>query len=462
MKADQLWKTVLSDLEVSISHGNFLTWIRPTKLNRIQRIDVGRQLIEIACPSAYHRQFIEERYLGQIKEALDRITKRNNELVFIVGNNFAHLSHAEESQTPLFQKQSKKQTLQNLYQEAVLGARLREDFVFETFAVSSSNEMAHAAAQAVAKTPGKAYNPLYLYGGVGVGKTHLTQAIGRVVLKKSPESSVIYCTGEEFTNEIIQAIRRKQTHPFKKKYRSADLLLIDDVQFIAGKTAVQEEFFHTFNAIQQEGGQTVLVSDQPPHEIDGLEARLKSRFEGGLNIDIQKPNFELRTAILLIKAKTLGVLLSMELAQLIAANIESARRLEGFLMRLATESKLRGQEISESLIRGLLGNVSETEVRSLPTNVRPKEVLKIVASHYNIKPSLLSGPRRLKILVAPRHLAMYILRTEMQLPLEEIGGLFGGRDHTTVMHAVDKITNSLSRSEGMRIDLSAIRKKINN
>jgi len=270
---------------------------------------------------------------------------------------------------------------------------------------------------------------------------------------------MIYCTGEDFTNEIINAIRRKETYPFKKKFRSADLLLIDDAQFIAGKTAVQEEFFHTFNAIRQEGGQIVLVSDQPPQAIDRLEDRLRSRFEGGLTIDIQQPNFELRTAILLIKAKTLGVALPMDVAQLIAANIESVRRLEGFLARLMTESSLRNQEISEPLVRGLLGNLNDAEVRASPS-VRPKEILKIVATHFNITLSALEGPRRSKPLVIPRHLAMYVLRTDHHLPLEEIGSLFGGRDHTTVIHAVDKVTKHLSDSELLRVELSSIRKKI--
>ena len=457
MNVDQLWKTVLSDLEVSLSRGNFMTWLSPTRLTRVQQVDAGRQIAEIACKSPYHRQFIEERYFAQIKEALDRVTKRKNELVFVIGKFSSPASVSAIGNGPLFETESP--SLHQQYQQAYLRARLREDFTFDTFAVSPSNEMAYAAAQAVAKTPGKAYNPLFIYGGVGVGKTHLTQAIGHAVLLQRPDAAMIYCTGEDFTNEIINAIRRKETYPFKKKFRSADLLLIDDAQFIAGKTAVQEEFFHTFNAIRQEGGQIVLVSDQPPQAIDRLEDRLRSRFEGGLTIDIQQPNFELRTAILLIKAKTLGVALPMDVAQLIAANIESVRRLEGFLARLMTESSLRNQEISEPLVRGLLGNLNDAEVRASPS-VRPKEILKIVATHFNITLSALEGPRRSKPLVIPRHLAMYVLRTDHHLPLEEIGSLFGGRDHTTVIHAVDKVTKHLSDSELLRVELSSIRKKI--
>lgn len=455
MNSDQLWKTVLSDLEVSLSRGNFMTWIFPTRLVKLQQIDAKRQIAEIACKSAYHRQFIEERYLGQIKDALDRITKRKNEILFVI-RDFSVEQPSSDTNGPLFQPETSSFIQQ--YEEAFLRLRLREDFTFETFAVSSSNEMAYAAAQAVAKSPGEAYNPLFLYGGVGVGKTHLTQAIGHAVLRQDPNASLIYCTGEEFTNEIINAIRKKETFPFKKKYRSAKLLLIDDAQFIAGKTAVQEEFFHTFNAILQEKGQIILVSDQAPHEIDELEDRLRSRFEGGLSIDIQQPNFELRTAILLIKAKTLDIKLPMDLAKLIAANTESARKLEGFLARLSTEAKLRNQDISEVLVRGLLGKTNENEISSIPV-IRPKEVLKVVAAHFNIALAALEGPRRSKSLVAPRHLAMYMLRTYHHLPLEEIGKLIGDRDHTTVIHAVEKITKALSESEQLRIELTSIRKK---
>jgi chromosomal replication initiator protein len=457
MNTEELWKTICSDLELSISHSNYMTWIRPAKIIHIQQVDVGKQKIEISCPSPYHKQHLEERYIDQITEVFDRVTKLKNSVSFIVG--LQQTSQQQSGDGPLFQPASLKLNQLDYYHESVVRARLREDFIFTTFAVSNSNEMAYAAAQAVAKTPGIAYNPLYLYGGVGVGKTHLTQAIGHSVLKQKPDAVVIYCTGEEFTNEIIDAIRRKQTHPFKKKYRSADLLIIDDIQFIAGKSTVQEEFFHTFNAIQQEGGQIILVSDQPPHAIDGLEDRLRSRFEGGLIIDIQQPNFELRTAILLIKAKRLNLNLPMNIAQLIAANIESARRLEGFLTRLSTELKLRNQDLSESIVRGLLGLVQERDIKILPS-IRPKEAIKVISKHFNIPQNLLIGPSRLQSLVFPRHIAMYIFRIELQLPLEEIGVLFGGRDHTTVMHAINKISRSLSTNERLRIELSTIRKKI--
>lgn len=459
MKSDKLWKTVLDDLEVSVSKGNFITWLKPTLLRKIQQLNAKQQIAEVCCPSAYHRKYIEERYLGQIKDALDRITQKNNDVALVVGDLPLIDSLQRVDSGPLFEQ--KNFSSQDLYQRSVFKAKLRQDFTFDVFAVSSSNDMAHAAAQAISKTPGKAYNPFFLYGGVGVGKTHLIHAIAHEVLLKTPEIVLVSCSGEEFTNEIIDAIRKKQTFMFKKKYRSADLLLIDDIQFIAGKSTVQEEFFYTFNTVQREGGQIILVSDQPPHEINGLEARLRSRFEGGLTIDIQQPNFELRTAIVLIKGKAFGANISMEVAQLIAANIESTRKIEGFLTRLLTESKLRNCEIKEPLVRSLLGNIQTPAVATQP-NIRPKEVIAVVSKHFNISTSRLIGPIRKKQVVFPRHLAMYFLRTELSMSFEEIGSLFGGRDHTTIMHAVDKITSSLSVKDGVRIELASLRQKIYN
>lgn len=318
--------------------------------------------------------------------------------------------------------------------------------------------MAYAAAMAVTKSLGKAYNPLFLYGGVGVGKTHLTQAIAQTVLQHNPRAKAVYCTSEDFTNEIVNAIRRKTTEEFKKKYRSARLLLVDDIQFIAGKDRAQEEFFHTFNSITRVGGQIILTSDRRPDEINKLEDRLRSRFEGGLAIDIQPPNFELRTAILLIKAQQKKVRLPMDVAQLIAGNITSTRKLEGFLIRLITETKTKNEPITPELTSALLG---QTGQNTIPHRlVRPKEVLRTVASFYNLKVSDLTGPRRLKPIVVPRQILMYLLRTELKVPLMEIGRLLGDRDHTTIMYGVEKITNNLSTSEKLRVEIVGIKQKL--
>lgn len=456
MDRETLWKTVLGELQVVLSPTNFKTWVRETELVKIDTAGDNRQMVTIACKSPYHRETVENRYYGQIKMILDKLTEKRNELVFAV-QPVKQGEILEPSAGPLF-SQNGLNSGTDMYKRAVERVRLRADFVFDTFAVSNTNEMAYAAAAAVAKNPGQAYHLLFFYGGVGVGKTHLMQAVGHQLLQDVPEAKVIYCTGEEFTNGLIDAIQRKTTQQFKQKFRTVKLLMVDDVQFIAGKDYVQEEFFHTFNAIAQNRGQIILTSDRLPTEIRGLEDRLRSRFEGGLTIDIQQPDFELRTAILRIKAQAQGVDLPMDTAKLIAANIESTRRLEGFLMTLMALSKTRGEAITPEMVTAQLG-VSQ------PSNgerkyIKPKEVVEIVAGHFNLKSTLLRGERRSKDLVEARHIAMYLLRIDLGVSLEEVGSHLGGRDHTTVMHAVDKIKANLSNSENLRTEVESIRKAL--
>jgi len=332
---------------------------------------------------------------------------------------------------------------------------LRSDYTFETFAVSTTNEMAHAAATAVSNRPGSAYNPLFLYGGVGVGKTHLMHAIGNNILKNDSNMRIIYSTGEEFTNEIVHAIRNKKANQFKAKFRSADVLLIDDIQFIAGKNAVQEEFFHTFNALTKELHQIVLTSDRPPHEMTLLEDRLRSRFEAGLMIDIGQPSFELRTAILLVKAKAARMDIPIELAKIIASQVESARKIEGIITSIRSEVELKRRTISPELIQDIL-RVEITDKR--PTiKVTPSEIIRTVANHYKLKQTAIKGTRRSKPLVTARHIAMYLLKEDLSLPLTEIGKWFSGRDHTSVLHAVKKIDKEMSINDVVQQDISALR-----
>lgn len=453
MDKKKVWKTVLENLKINLSAASFATWFPQTFIIRFRSVDKKRQITEIGCPSNFVQTTIETRYYSLIKEGLDQATDKKNDLVFVV-KQLKTKQAKERGKEPLFKVKEKAIKTENFIQKA----GLRTDFTFETFAVSSTNQMAYAAATAVAKTPGKAYNPLFLYGGVGVGKTHLMQAIGATILNQTPKTAIIYCTGEDFTNEIIDAIQTKATREFKKKYRSAKILLIDDIQFIAGKTAVQEEFFHTFNAILRVGGQIVLTSDRKPDEINQLQDRLRSRFEGGLTIDIQEPNFELRTAIILIKAQQKGIDLSMDVAQLIASNITSTRRLEGFLTRLLSEAKLKREPVTPNLASALLGH---TNGPSLPKKmVKPREIMTSVASYFNLKLSDLTGSRRMKSIVVPRQILMYLLRIELKVPLMEIGRLLGGRDHTTIMHGVDKITKLLPESEDLRVDIAGIKQKL--
>jgi chromosomal replication initiator protein len=459
MNKKDIWESVLAELQLNLSKPIFSSWFSKTKVLNIKKAGNKKRIIEIAVANPFAKNTIEERYAGQIKNILDKITKKHTEPAFIVKPDaFIKSKKISKDSTPLLTVNYAKEKKIAL-KKAVQKIGLRPDFTFKDFAVSSTNEVAYAAAKAVAKSPGKVYHLLFLYGGVGVGKTHLMQAIGHEVLDDKYNTLIVYSTAEEFTNEIIHAIRTKSTSQFREKYRPARILLIDDVQFIGGKDTVQEEFFHTFNTIHRAGGQIVLTSDKMPDKIDGLEDRLKSRFEGGLTIDIQNPNFELRTAILLIKAQQWGKALPMDVAQLIAANIESTRKLEGFLIRLITEIDAKKQPMTPDLAKKLLGKIV-VEKKEQKKTVRPKEILKAVCNYFDLKLSQIKGPKRAKDIVVPRQIAMYLLRTELEVPLMRVGEMFGGRDHTTVMHSVEKIEKEVNISESVRLDIEALKKRI--
>jgi len=444
MSNESIWKNIQEELKLSISKTHYQTLFSSTQL-----VSLEKEIATIGCPSSYIREMIESRYYSLLKEILDRQTGKNNSLVFIVKPLIA----PKTEMGPLFSQASEVTISKNL------DNRLRPDFTFDNFAVSSSNQLPFAAATAVAKNPGLAYNPLFIWGGVGVGKTHLMQAIGNEILKTNLETKVLFCPGEEFTNEIIEAIKSKTTELFRKKFRTIKVLLLDDIQFIAGKVTVQEEFFHTFNAIQRQGGQIVLTSDRPPEEIAKLEERLRSRFEAGLIVDIPAPDFELRTAILLIKARQRKIDLPMNLAQLIAANIESTRKMEGFLTRLQTESETKNIPFSPELVNSLLGKTL-AEKEFAQKTIKPKIVIETLADYYHLKVSQLKGQSRNKQIALPRQMLMYLLRVELNLPLMEVGKLLGGRDHTTIMHGVEKITNLLKESEDLRVDISGIKQRL--
>ncbi len=337
-------------------------------------------------------------------------------------------------------------------------AGLRLDYTFDTFAVSTTNEMAHAAALAVSSQPGTAYNPLFIYGGVGVGKTHLMHAVGNNILKNNPDSKILYCTGEDFTNEIVSAIQMKKTMVFKEKYRAVDILLIDDVQFIAGKNTVQEEFFHTFNTITKRSGQVILTSDKPPHEIGLIEDRLRSRFEAGLMVDIQQPSFELRTAILLIKATAYHLSIPMNLAQIIASKVDSARKIEGIMKSLKSEVELKHREITPELIDEIFKVSNETNKEKL--RIKPFDIIKTVSEYYHIKQSVIRGQQRIQSIVRARHVAMYFMKSELGIPLVEIGRWFSNRDHTSVLHAMKKIEAELKVDEDLMQEVASIRPEL--
>lgn len=376
-----------------------------------------------------------------------------------IPNGFAPQSRQNYSSSPRVEDLFSQSSIQNATVDrakvAAQTAGLRADYTFDTFAVSGTNEMAHAAATAVSQRPGTAYNPLFLYGGVGVGKTHLMHALAHNILQSEPTTKVIYCSGEEFTNEIVSAIQTKKALRFKDKYRNAQVLLIDDIQFIAGKNTVQEEFFHTFNALTQQARQIVLTSDRPPHEINLLEDRLRSRFEAGLMVDIQQPSFELRTAILLIKAKASNVTFSMEIAQLIASKVDSARKIEGLIKRLKSAVELQKKEVSIELVEEILS--AENGQEKTKIKVAPNDIIRAVANHFHVKQTAIRGKKRVASLVKARHVAMYLLKEELHMPLTEIGRWFSNRDHTSALHATRKIEKEMKQDSILQRDVSALR-----
>jgi len=447
----QLWLDFLENVKVSVSPAIFTTWFSQTHLAKAEKVN-NKYIIEIGCPSPFVKSTVEGRYYGLVQDSLSSILSGKCDLLFVVKAN-PKSKTINSLSSPLFEEPKEEDGLDS----RIIESRLRKNFTFANFAVSSSNQMAWAAADAVSQSPGTAYNPLFIWGGVGVGKTHLMNAVGCEVLKKDPNKKVYHCTGEDFTNDIVEGIRKKTTQNFRNKYRKLDALLIDDIQFIAGKDAVQEEFFHTFNAIVAAGGQIILTSDKTPSDISKLEERLRSRFEAGLIVDIASPDFELRCAIMQIKSKEHGFDLSMDLVQLAAGNLDSARKIEGFLVRLFSEIKLKKTVVSEDLIKSILGKAGEENTNNKKT---PEEILSAVCKHFSIGKRQILGQSRMRSFALPRQIHMYLLRTALGLPYEEIGRIVGGRDHTTVMHAVDKITSLVSDDVQIREDIQGIKASV--
>ncbi len=454
MTNNEVWKEVLNIIKVSVSAATFSTWFSQTHL--ASQSDTGERIIcEVGCNTVYAKNQIETRYFGIIQDSLTNVTGKKCELIFVVKTNPESTKQTNTAIEPLFDSSdSNNERIKEIQQKA----RIRPSFTFENFAVSSSNQMAHAAAEAVSRSLGSAYNPLFLWGGVGVGKTHLMVSVGNYSLKQSSELKVLFCTGEDFTNDIVEGIRNKTTQMFRNKYRKLDLLLIDDIQFIAGKDTVQEEFFHTFNAVTSAGGQVILTSDRPPSEISKLEERLRSRFEAGLIVDISPPDFELRCAITQIKAKEKGINLTMEQVQMLAANAESARKIEGLLTKLLTEIHLKKVSISDTVVESALFKGVESPSSSKRST--PGEAVDAVAKYYQVGKRLLLGDSRARPIARPRQVLMYLLRTHLGIPLEEVGRVVGGRDHTTVMHAVEKITELATQDVQIREDIMSIKTKI--
>lgn len=420
-RMQDLWDRALGEVEVEVSKAVFLTLFKQTSL-----LSLEDGVATVAAPSLMVIDLLQRRFYNIIKTALDKQTSLNTRVVFVPRVTLQ--KPKEETTNTLFGEQEKG--------KVIIGhlPRVRPDYTFENMAVSGSNQLAFVSCTSVAKKSGSSYNPLFIHGPVGVGKTHLMQAIANEIYAKSPDKKILYITSEEFTNEVVEAIRGNATASMKRRFRNLDVLLIDDVQFLSGKEKVQEELFHTFNILVDNSAQVVLSSDKQPVELKGVEKRLVSRFSGGLTVDIEPPDFELRCAILLIKAKKLNVVLPIEGAKIIAQEIKDARALEGTLLRLITTAESLRQALSVGLIKKSIENA-----RAEKAPIGPEEIVRNICAYYKIRPSQIKGDRRDSFLVRPRQVAMYLLKKEFGLTLSEIGAVLGGRDHTTVMYGISKI-----------------------
>jgi len=442
MNNKQLWEAALAELELNLSEGNFKTWFSQTSILKREK-----RLIEIGCATTYSRDRIEQRHYHQVKKVLDRLTKEENELIFTLDTS---PKLPEKPFGPLFAEKK----------EIKKGIGLFPNYTFENFVIGSCNNLAHAVALAVAQKPGKAYNPVFFYSGVGLGKTHLIQAIGNEILKKCPDLSVLYCTGESFTNELLDSIQsgqRKTTAKFRKKFRTVDVLLIDDIQFIAGRETTQEEFFHTFNTLYMDKKQIVLTSDKPPREIAKLEGRLSSRFVGGMIADIQAPDFDIRVAILRNKAQALKTDVPNEVIDTIAEGVSTnIRELEGTFNQVLTYAQARRLQLTPEAVIKILGDNFKKQ-KAVAT---PKKIIEEVCTYYTIKPKDLKGKRRPKEIVRPRQIAMYLMRKLTEMPLTQVGEVLGGRDHTTVMHGVEKIEKLIEENLQVREQVNVVKQQI--
>ena len=423
----EIWEKTLQAVEPHMNKPSFETWL---KLTRPLKMEDNCLIIE--APNEFARDWVESRYSPLLTSALRSLVQDDLEMKFVIRND---LQQKQRVESPPSVKINDEPTYPHL----------NPKYTFESFVVGEGNRLAHAASLAVAEAPAKAYNPLFIYGGVGLGKTHILQAIGHFVLQNSPHYRVVYVSSEKFTNELINAIRNNKTPSFRDKYRNVDLLLIDDIQFLAGKESTQEEFFHTFNALYEARKQIVISSDRPPKEIPTLEDRLRSRFEWGLITDIQAPDLETRIAILRKKAALEGWILPDDVITYIAEHIDSnIRELEGALIRVIAYSSLTNQPITLEMTVNFLKDIIVSQEQK---KVDIPLIQQTVAEYFHINPEDLKAKKRTKEVVIPRQLAMYLCRELTDASLPKIGEEFGGRDHTTVLYACERIRKYMATDD---------------
>jgi chromosomal replication initiator protein len=444
MNAEQAWQSVLSQLQMEMPRASYDTWVRDTR-----PLAYENGVITVGVRNAYARDWLESRLATTVSRLLIGVLNSNVTVDFVVSQSDAdpHSEHDVEHAPASIEITPPEPKARHV--------NLNPRYTFDTYVVGSGNRLAHAACQAVAEKPARAYNPLFLYGGVGLGKTHLLHAIGNACHANG--LNVLYVSSEEFTNDMINAIRTHTTQAFREKYRSADVLLVDDIQFIAGKESTQEEFFHTFNTLHGQDKQIIVSSDRPPKSLVTLEERLRSRFEWGLTADIQAPDFETRLAILRSKAERTGRNISDEILESIAKQIQSnIRELEGALNRIIAFADLSGSVLSPSLVEVALSDL-------LPPrgDVAPEQVVDLVARKFNLTAEKLLGRDRTKEVAFPRQIAMYLLREEFKISYPQIGEALGGRDHSTVMSAIDKIKEQIQHGDHrLEKDIASLKQQL--
>ncbi|CAB1255595.1 chromosomal replication initiator protein DnaA [Clostridium sp. MT-14] len=442
---NEIWEQSLNIIKGEITEVSFNTWIKS-----ITPVSIENNTFVLSVPNDLTKGILSSKYTNLISNALKLITSKKYNIKFLV------LSKSEEALTLDNKPQEYTKRSITTNDETTM---LNPKYTFDSFVIGNSNRFAHAASLAVAESPAKAYNPLFIYGGVGLGKTHLMHAIGHYILENNKKSKVTYVSSEKFTNELINSIKDDKNVEFRNKYRNIDVLLIDDIQFIAGKESTQEEFFHTFNALYEANKQIILSSDRPPKEIPTLEDRLRSRFEWGLIADIQPPDFETRMAILKKKADVENLNIPNEVMVYIATKIKSnIRELEGALIRIAAFSSLTNKEISIDLaVEALKDIISSKQSKQVTIDL----IQDVVANYYNLKVSDFKSARRTRNVAFPRQIAMYLCRKLTDMSLPKIGEEFGGRDHTTVIHAYEKISNNLKKDESLQNAINDLTKRLN-
>lgn len=438
-KWDEILETVKKEHE--LSDVSFKTWLKPLKIHKIEN-----NVVTILVPSQQvGLDYISKKYALPLKVAVSELSGVDYEIAFILPEDI------REDETPASSNFNENKEMANL----------NPKYTFDTFVVGSNNKFAHAASLAVAESPGEIYNPLFLYGGVGLGKTHLMHSIAHFILEKNPSCRIVYTTSEEFTNELIEAIRNGNNTAmtkFREKYRNIDVLLIDDIQFIIGKESTQEEFFHTFNSLHAAKKQIIISSDKPPKDMEILEDRIRSRFEWGLLADISSPDYETRVAILRKKEEMDGYNIDDAIIEYIAKNIKSnIRELEGSLNKIIAYANLEKREITMELAEEVLKDIISPNEKKIIT---PEYIISTVAEHFDVSPEEIAGNKRNSKVVYPRQIAMYLCREMTDVPLKSIGKCLGNRDHTTIMHGCDKIEQELKSSENTRNTVEILKKKL--